>query len=121
GAILLVDPRVRGPSCPRSRRRRFRPSTASRLLPCALLPPPVALLPFALRPPSPAACLPWRRSTGGLRAVLQHILAEAQAVAARRRGGISGWDGCLATMAMVVVVVVIVFKGKNDGKPLQSL
>ncbi|KAG5457565.1 MAG: hypothetical protein BJ554DRAFT_2381 [Olpidium bornovanus] len=57
---------VRGPPCPRSRRR-LRPSTASRPLICAFRPPP-----FALRPPSPAACLPWRRSTGGLRAVLQH-------------------------------------------------
>ncbi|KAG5458968.1 MAG: hypothetical protein BJ554DRAFT_716, partial [Olpidium bornovanus] len=44
GIILLVGPRVWGPSCPRSRRR-LRPSTASRPLPCALCPAPAVLRP----------------------------------------------------------------------------
>ncbi|KAG5460164.1 MAG: hypothetical protein BJ554DRAFT_7821, partial [Olpidium bornovanus] len=55
GAILLVDPRVRGPSA-------LDPAAAA----SALRPP------LARRPPSPAARLPWPRSTGGLRVVLQH-------------------------------------------------
>ncbi|KAG5463659.1 MAG: hypothetical protein BJ554DRAFT_5652 [Olpidium bornovanus] len=79
GIILLVGPRVWGPSCPRScprSRLRLRPSTASRPLPFA-------------RRPSPAARLPWRRSTGGSRAVPQHTSPLAKRVHGRHKS----WPG----------------------------